>query len=463
MSGRKGFLVVATSLFAAAAIVSCQSFCWSPPPPKTVTQHFTTPPRNPQEAKAPYKFEAKADRPDAVYKVGETAKFEVMLLDADGKPLDGAKFSYYLKGDFGVSARGEGVSSASKPFVVEAKLEKPGFALLSLDYRPKDSKTPIRGLVGAAFDPLQIKERRPEPADFDAFWDKAKAELAAVPMKSTEEPVKLDDNLKDKVECFDVKIDCAGGAPVSGYLAKPVGAKPRSLPAIISYHGAGVRSSGKPLGWATQGFLAMDVNAHGLENGKPAEFYDALAKGALKDYRTRDSNDPSRIYFRGMFLRVLRALEYLKSQPEWDGENLVVVGTSQGGGQALVAAGLDHQVSFCQANVPALCFHSGILDGQENGWPRFISMKDGKPVDPAVVATVPYYDAANFAKRIECPAILSTGFIDTTCPPTSVYAAFNNIPNSDKTIVDDLPCGHGVPKETYDLCAKEVKARVGKK
>ena len=52
-------------------------------------------------------------------------------------------------------------------------------------------------------------------------------------------------------------------------------------------HGAGVRSSdlGSTVTWARDGFLALDINAHGLPNGKPDSFYSDLAKGELKDYR----------------------------------------------------------------------------------------------------------------------------------------------------------------------------------
>ncbi len=428
-----------------------------------LSQSFAQQPAAPAPAPAPaaqpaapsFKFEASADHKDAIYKLGEKAKFSVRLLGQDGKPVEGAKIDYSLKGDFGLAAKGS-LTSSEAPAIVEASLDKPGFVLLSLAFTPEGSKDQIKGLAGAGFDPLQIKAQRPEPADFDQFWDKAKAELAAVPLKFTLTPVDVPDNFKGKVDCFDVKADCAGGLPVSAYLARPVDAKRKSLPAIISYHGAGVRSSGKPLGKAAQGFLAMDVNAHGLDNGKPDAFYKELADGALKDYRNRDANDASKIYFRGMYLRVLRALEVLKAQPEWDGRILVTTGTSQGGGQSLVAAALDPQVTFCQANVPALCFHTGILDGQESGWPRFVKLVDGKPADQAVVDAVPYYDASIFAKRIKCPSLLSTGFIDVTCAPTSVYVAFNNIPASDKRIINDIPCGHGVPKETYIECDKAV-------
>ena len=42
------------------------------------------------------------------------------------------------------------------------------------------------------------------------------------------------------VECFDAEIDCPGDKPVSGYFVRPKEARPKSLPAALFVHGAGV-------------------------------------------------------------------------------------------------------------------------------------------------------------------------------------------------------------------------------
>ena len=144
----------------------------------------------------------------------------------------------------------------------------------------------------------------PVPDDFDAFWNEQKAKLAGVPMNPRLTPVTA--NSSKKMECFDVQLDCAGGAPVSGYYAKPAIAKPKSLPIILLLHGAGVTSSSLPsaVAWSTRGFLAMDINAHGIPNGKPAQFYKDLEEGTLKDYRQAGRESRETCYFLGMFLRV---------------------------------------------------------------------------------------------------------------------------------------------------------------
>lgn len=90
---------------------------------------------------------------------------------------------------------------------------------------------------------------------------------------------------------------------------------------------------GGPIGWAAQGYIALDYNAHGIPNGKPKEFYDELAKKDLKDYRYAGADNRDNSFFRVLYLRTMRALEFLMKQPEWDGKILVVNGTSQGGGR----------------------------------------------------------------------------------------------------------------------------------
>jgi cephalosporin-C deacetylase len=107
------------------------------------------------------------------------------------------------------------------------------------------------------------------------------------------------------VDAFDLQADSLG-APVSGYFARPVGAKVRSLPAILTVHGAGVRSASLTgaAGWARDGALALDLNAHGLPNGRESAFYDGLANGELKEYRRAGRESRDTVYFLGMFLRL---------------------------------------------------------------------------------------------------------------------------------------------------------------
>lgn len=378
---------------------------------------------------------ATTDHADALYQVGETATFTIEAT-LNGQPVaDAAVTATFSKDGMQAQPPQKLTLQAGKATLV-GKLDAPGF----LQLRVTSGKA--SALAAAGYEPLKLQPSLPVPDDFDAFWAAQKTALAEVPLKPVLTPV---ETTYKKVDAFDVQMPCAGGAPVSGYFGRPKGAAPKSLPAILTVHGAGVRSSSLGVvGWCEKagGMLAMDINAHGLPNGKPAEYYDELSKTELKDYRFYGSNDRERCYFKGMFLRVIRALDFLTAQPEWDGKTLIVFGGSQSGFQAFAAAGLDPRVSFFCAGVPAGCDHSGNVVNRIAGWPKIVPRdSDGKP-DPQVLEAARYVDCVNLATRAKCRgAAVSVGFIDTVCPPTSVYTAYNAL-TIPKSIHNDVLSGH---------------------
>src|ERR1051326_6240910 len=142
---------------------------------------------------------------------------------------------------------------------ITGELDEPGFLLCRVVFHATNQITRT-AFAGVGFDPWQIRPSMPLASDFDEFWAGQKKRLAAVPMNAHLAPV---DSRVAGVEAFDVQADSID-APVSAYYARPVGAKPKSLPIILTLHGAGVRNSQLSLAttWAKEGTLAMDLNAH---------------------------------------------------------------------------------------------------------------------------------------------------------------------------------------------------------
>ena len=393
-----------------------------------------------------YKFEFKSNKPNIV-KAGEEITWSVSVLSRENAkaafaPLKGVKVLCRVIAEKNQISRNT-VVTADKPFTVTGKLTQPGWIYLRcnlLDEKGKDLKvkdkrgkmSTVYGGIGTLVEPEKFKVGKEEPKDFDAFWKSRRAMLDKVPFnaKVTELP-----KAPRGFKLYDVQLDCAGGMPMSGYLCVPVGAKPKSLPAVLSYQGAGVSSS-----WVScnKGAITMNINAHGIPNGKPAAFYQNLGKTTLKSYYHKGKNDREKIYFHGMYLRVMRSLDYMKSRPEWDGKTLIVSGSSQGGGQAIAAAGLDPRVTLCIAAVPAMSDHSGSIANRQPGWPQFYNVSGSRKADPKVVDAVAYYDNAFFARRIKCETWLTTGLFDTTCSPSSVYTVFNNLA-AKKKYIDIVP------------------------
>lgn len=398
-------------------------------------------------------LKASTDRADAFYQVGETVKFNVEVTDA-GQPLVTGKLKLSLSKDGVEPRREEMVDVKEGRASITGTLDQPGFLLLRATV---EGREPF-AQAGAAFSPLEIKPSLPVPDDFDAFWSAQKVALGKVEMKSTLTPVK---SPVEGVDAFDAQITCLG-APVSGYYGKPKGAKAKAYPAILFVHGAGVGGSSLgALPWATRegGMLSMDINAHGLPNGQPKAFYDEQAAGPLLNYRFQGRDNREKCYFKGMFLRVIRALDFLTAQPEWDGKTLIVYGGSQGGFQAFAAAGLDERVTFFCAGVPAGCDHTGSVVGRINGWPKLVTHVEGKPVE-AELQSARYFDNVNFATRAKCQgAAITVGFIDTVCPPTSVYAAYNAL-SVPKTIYTMPLTGHKSSPDASQFMTEAALAHV---
>jgi cephalosporin-C deacetylase len=398
----------------------------------------------------------RADHENALYQTGQTATFTITL-GADSKVAPDAELFWTMSKD-GVDPKTSGkVKLQDGKATLTGKLDEPGFLLCRVSAEP-DGKG-AGGSWSVGFSPDRIGRSMPFPQEFDAFWKDQLDKLAAVPLNPALTPV---ESKEQAVESFDTRVDCVG-AKVSGYFSRPKGAKPKSLPIILTLHGAGIRSANLAgtAGLAAQGMLAMDINAHGIDNGKDEAFYEALGKAELKDYRAIGRESREKGYFVGMFLRSKRALDFLCSQPEWDGKTVVVSGGSQGGYQAFAAAALDDRVTVMVAHVPAGCDHSGMLANRVAGWPKMVPVADGRP-DPAVLEASRYVDNVNFAARCKAKlAIVSAGFVDGVCPPTSVYAAYNELPVKEKVMLDMPGAGHSVPDGVSKKAREIWKKHIG--
>jgi cephalosporin-C deacetylase-like acetyl esterase len=284
--------------------------------------------------------------------------------------------------------------------------------------------------LGMLIDPAKLKPGIKCPGDFDGYWNKLKKSLNELPPDIKRAAV-LGTESDKGYSCEDIEINCLGPKPARGYFAKPENAAPKSLPIVLLVHAAGVKGSwcrsepANSLGYAKRGALCFDLNAHGMLNDQPESYYADLENGELKTYWLQGITDRDEVYFRSMYLRLLRTIDFLTKQPEWDGKRLLVIGESQGGGQALVAAGLDQRVSAVVAIVPAMCDWFGSLAGRMSGWPQpFESGELKKQMKKAL----PYFDAANILKNSKAIIFTEIGLIDMTCPSTSVYAAVNEAP-----------------------------------
>lgn len=297
--------------------------------------------------------------------------------------------------------------------------------------------------AGALTDPYAIKAGAEDPADFDAFWAAELKKMSAVPMNPELKPVEVADK---RIKAWTFKLDCGDGNFATGYLSMPADAKEKSLPAIAQFRGASTYGLPKVSTYYAYHSLYVVMSPHPTECGREPEYYKEYVK-SVSGYPKKDADNRDKYFMKGMILRVVRTLEFMRNRPEWDGKTLVTHGESQGGFQSIVGAALDQNVTFCLAMVPAMSDHLAYKKGHINGWPKVLTMKDGKPVDnefnQKADKVLPYFDNAIFAKRIKCPIWISTGLLDSTCPPAGVLAVYNNLPDGiDKHMVIEPLKGH---------------------
>lgn len=423
------------------------------------------------------------DRTPALYAPGETMTFTLRLEGVDGRLLPGEAFVEWCRtGDDGLVEEGRADAASEMPLVLKSKLGKPGFVRLFAVVKDKDGRTMRRktrpdGMTpdgtraanpyekadsrvffdgGAGVEPERI-EPFPEPDDFDSFWARRRAQLAAVPMEAERRRL---DGIGGPANVYAVKVTCAGPRPVTGYLSIPkaIEEKKGKCGALLRFDGYSRSSVQRPSKVGAKGIIVFHINAHGYELGRDSAYYKAFYKSIEVDgqgyaFDAGQNSDPETAYFGGMTWRVMRALEYVKSLPEWNGRNLIVSGGSQGGLQCIWAAGLDRDVTAVEATIPWGCDFGGeTLGRNRGGW--YIKFAKG----------LPYYDAVNHAKRVN-PAcrfnVSRAGLGDYTCPPSGISLMFNALPCERKRIHWVQGSTHGFapaePNQTYDIAFGEWK------
>src|SRR5437764_13656227 len=368
---------------------------------------------------------------NGIYELRERVGWNVAV--GPGQTAAGT-YSYTIKRD-GLAVIGTGTLDLSSGHAtIVTSLDQPG--MLLVEVRPPAGTTGFHGasksevgrvLLGAAVAPRQIRPSDRRPPDFDAFWAAQLRRPDSLPLDTVLTP---GESGRPDVEFFTIRMRNVDGAHIYGQLARPSGAAPGTLPALLILQWA---SPPYPLKreWVTEyaarGWLALDVEPHDVPADMPRAFYDALPQ-LIKNYRLigRTSRDES--YVLPMYLGDYRAAEYLATRADWDGKTLVVMGTSMGGQQGFAVAGLNPQVTALIANVPAGCDFLGPLSGRAAPYPNWDVER------PGVRRTAGYFDAAHLAPRIRARALAARGFIDETTPPAGIWAAFNQLPGPKEAV-----------------------------
>lgn len=268
------------------------------------------------------------------------------------------------------------------------------------------------------------------PADLDAFWEQTLAETRSSDLDPVlaraESPLAV-------IESYDVSWRGFGGDLVRGWLHLPAGRAPGDgpLPAVIQYQGYG---GGRGLVfedvfWAAAGYahLVMDTRGQGSGWSTGDTPDPAGSAPAQPGYMTRGITDPAAYYYRRVYADAVRAVEFMRTVDEVDGAAIAVTGASQGGGLSLAVAALADGVRAVMPDVPFLCdFRRSSQVALTEPYLEIVRyLASHRDHEEAAFATLSYFDGAVLARRASAPALFSVALMDETCPPSTVYAAFN--------------------------------------
>ena len=276
----------------------------------------------------------------------------------------------------------------------------------------------------------QISALASEPADYDAFWQRQKAKLAAVPLDVQRWLV----SQTEYSATYQFSAAQVDGRRVYGYYVVPKGSGPKPAALRIPPYGSSA---------------LQQPSADVAEKGNLIEFVITIhnAPGGQTDpqaYEPNDPRDPEKVYYRYAVLAAIRAIDVLATLPEWNQRDLLVYGDSQGGGLSFLTAGIDGRPTAMIQSIAALSQLNGELFDRPSGFPYYLTSTGdiyGADAVTAAARAVKYYDAIYAARRFRGPSLHYVNYLDAVCPPATHYAAYNAMPG-EKIVNHSLALGH---------------------
>jgi cephalosporin-C deacetylase len=402
-----------------------------------------------------YQIKVLTDREDALYKCGDNVEFTVTV-DKQGKLVTQGVVNVILSND-GLNKLLVNKFDLSKrnPFKVSGTMDKAGFLRCTVALKVAGKR--YYGWGSAGFEPEKIKPATTLPSDFKKFWADGEKRLAKIPLDV--KLTKIDKYSNIKRDCYQISFANIDNSRIYGFLSVPKGSGP--FPALVTVPGAGPGFYSPDTGLSGKGVIVLRMNVHKydppMDRDKIRAVYKELNKNGV--YPHHGAPNREKYYFYRAYLGINRAMNWLCARKDWDKKHLVVTGSSQGGASTLILAGLNNKVTAAGANVPALCDHLGYKAERSPGWPRLVKL--GKR-QAEYEKMAPYFDAVNFARFITCPTVICVGFIDRTCSPSSVYAAYNVI-GAPKKIVNKPLMGHACDKDFYKYLNRWLAGQLGLK
>ena len=141
----------------------------------------------------------------------------------------------------------------------------------------------------------------------------------------------------------------------------------------------------------------------------------------------------------------------LMTFPEIDPRRVGATGASQGGGLTLACAALEPRIVRAAPVYPFLCDYQRVwemdlaVDAYEELTYYFKRFDPTHAREQETFTQLGYIDVQHLAARITANVLMTTALMDTVCPPSSQFAAYNKIQSAKDMVLypdfghEDLP------------------------
>ncbi len=281
------------------------------------------------------------------------------------------------------------------------------------------------------FDQLQVYQgTNPRPADFDEYWARALAEQAATDPDVELVPAEFQTSF---AECFHMYFTGVGGARIHAKLLRPKQAE-TPHPAVLMFHGYSGNAGdwADKLGYVAQGYTVAAMDCRG--QGGESEDIGGVSGWTLRGHIVRGlAGDPDKLLYRQIFLDTAQLARVVMAMDDVDETRVGATGGSQGGGLTLACAALTPSIKRAAPTFPFLSDYRRVWQ-KELAKDAYLELDEWfRRFDPLhereeeVFTKLGYIDVQHLAPRIQAEVQMAVGLMDTVCPPSTQFAAYNKI------------------------------------
>jgi cephalosporin-C deacetylase len=274
----------------------------------------------------------------------------------------------------------------------------------------------------------------PRPADFDQYWEKALAEMRTLDPQIELVPAEFQ---APGVECFHLYFSGVGGSRIHAQLLRPQNAA-APHPALLLFHGYSCDANdwSHKLGYVAQGYTvaALDVRGQGgLSEDRGSVTGNTLHGQIIRGLEDALAGRPEKLLYRQIFLDTAQLAKIVMEMPDVDPNQVSATGASQGGGLTVACAALEPRLKRAAPVYPFLSDYKRVwdIDLAKDAYlelSEFFRHDDPRHErEEAVFTNLGYIDIQNLAPRIRADIFWTAGLMDTVCPPSSQFAAYNKI------------------------------------